>query len=175
MYRWMTYIPLAIATPWLLNLKSRMNQSYPPRKMVFSILGVALLLGLPVRTLLAFPEWSKRSIGPIENATASIVHSNDVVVCSLKAWFAIRSHAQLVYCCDLPARGVLSFTVNLPTNDVSLLCLFPQDYTNVVSALGGHWRKIPEAEIPNGEALAKTRYAVDFYRRSSDPTTSTLQ
>jgi hypothetical protein len=116
--------------------------------------------------LVTVPEWTERSTAPINRSIAAVVQTNDVVVCTRKIWFPVRAHARLVYACDLPARGDFSLTVNLPTNEVSLLCLFPEDYDPVMEKIGGHWSKLPDRDIPGLEALRQTRYAVNFYRRS---------
>jgi len=89
------------------------------------------------------------------------------VVCNYKAYFAIRPHAKLVYACELPARGVLSRQPDLPTNDVSLLCLIPEDLSSVTNLIGGRWKKLPP-DNSSAAALARTRYAVDFYRRETE-------
>ena len=103
----------------------------------------------------------------MEYAAARLVRPDDVVICNRKAWFSMRAHASLVYVCNQPARGQFSMTVDLPTNQVGLLCLMPGDYDLVVKKIGGNWIKLPDAEIPGSAALNKTRYAADFYRRSN--------
>jgi hypothetical protein len=168
MYRWMTYIPLTIAVSWILGLRPEIIGRQPFRWMVFIILGMSLAAGVPARTLNIIPQWSKRSTAPMEHAAAAIVHPDDVVVCSMQAWFAVRPHARQVYCCDLIASGAFAYTIDLPTNRVSLLCLQSKDYTNVTRIVGGRWQKVPVGEPSVAAALEKTRYAMDFYRRTSD-------
>jgi hypothetical protein len=168
MYRWMTYIPLTIAVPWILGLKPGLVKHRPMAWVVFVAIGAALAAGIPARTLIILPKWSERSTAPLDHAAATIVHPDDVVICSRQAWFALRPHARQVYCCDLPARGILPLTVDLPTNQVSLLCLFPEHYDDVTRAIGGRWRKIQAAECPDLTALSKTRYDMDFYRRIAE-------
>jgi 4-amino-4-deoxy-L-arabinose transferase-like glycosyltransferase len=168
MYRWMTYIPLTIATPWLLGLDLAIKKSVSFQWLAAIAIGVAVALGVPARTLHAISNRAERSAGPIERAATARVRPDDVVVCSLKAWFAVRPHARLVYCCDLPSRGALEKTVDLPANRVSLLCLFPKDCDRVIRAVGGNWEKVPAGNSLEIAALGKTRYAADFYRRKPD-------
>ena len=62
-------------------------------------------------------------------------------------------------------RGEFSLITDLPTNAVSLLCLRPGDVLPVTQALGGIWKKVNLQGVPEADTLARTRYAVDFYRR----------
>jgi hypothetical protein len=165
MYRWMTYIPLTIATPWILGLKPELLKYRPLSWLTASAIASALIMGIPARTLIIIPTWSARSITPIDHVVTDLVHPDDVVICNRQSWFAVRPHAGQVYCCDLPAVGEFSRTVVLPTNSVTLLCLCAKDYAPVTQAIGGRWQKIQAAECPDLTALSKTRYDVDFYRR----------
>jgi hypothetical protein len=168
MYRWMTYIPLTIAVPWVLGLKPGLLKQPPLAWVAMVAIGMALITGIPARTVAVLPQWSERSTVPLDHAVAAIVHPDDVVICSRSAWFTVRPHARQVYCCDLPARGRLPLTVDLPTNNVSLLCLFPEHYDLVTRMIGGRWQRIDATECPVLPALAQTRYAVYFYRRAPE-------
>ena len=165
MYRWMTYIPLTVAVPWILGMKPEHCRLKAAWYLVTVTLAAALIAGIPARTLLILPKWAERSTAPLEQATADIVRADDVVVCSYATWFAVRPHARQVYCGDSIARGAFWRTVDLPTNSVSLLCLWPGEYARITGAIGGNWRKIEAGESASLPALAKTRYAVNFYRR----------
>lgn len=167
MYRWMTYIPLTVAISWLMELEWDELAGTNLRRVAVVVVCISLALGVPVRTLVALPGSSSRSEAPLEYTAAQLVRPGDVVICNRKAWFSMRAHASLVYVCNQPARGQFSMTVDLPTNQVGLLCLMPGDYDLVVKKIGGHWIKLPDAEIPGSAALNKTRYAADFYRRSN--------
>ena len=169
-YRWMTYIPLAIAVPRLLELAEGWTVSTVVRRAVFAILGLSLFLGVPFRSLWALPDWSARSVRPLKSVAAQVVKSNDVVICNFKAYFAVRPHAQLVYCSGLSAMGELRFAKDLPTNEVSLLCLFPTNLPAVVPVVGGKWKQVSMDNIPEAAALAQTRYGVSFYRRDTNST-----
>lgn len=168
MYRWMTFVPLTLAVPWILEQQPEILKMKWLKGMAIIFIGAAVFLGIPARTLVIIPYWAERSPTPLERTCQAMVHPEDVVVCSLKAWFSVRPHARLVYCCDLPARGEFSQTVDLPTNNISLLCLLPKDYENVVQAIGGRWQKIKIGEPVAAAALERTRYAVEFYRRISE-------
>ncbi|HEV2694990.1 MAG TPA: hypothetical protein VG347_19000 [Verrucomicrobiae bacterium] len=167
-YRWMTYIPLTIAVPWVLGLESGIARPRMLSCVAMVFIGASLFAGIPARTLIALHSWPARSITPIEQAAAALVHPDDIIICSRSVWFAVRPRARQVYCCNLPARGALPLTVNLPTNNISLLCLFPEHYDDVIRAIGGRWQKIPSAECPVLPALATTIYNVDFYRRQKE-------
>ena len=125
-------------------------------------------MGVPLRTLAILPHWAERSTAPLDRMAAKIVQSSDVVVCNYKAYFSVRPRAKLVYAYGLPARGDFTRTNDLPANEVTLLCLFPEDFQIVTNVIGGAWGKIPLNGNAEAEALAKTRYAVDFYRRNSE-------
>jgi hypothetical protein len=167
-YRWMTYIPLAIAVPRLLELAEGWTVSTVVRRGVFTILGLSLFLGVPFRSLWALPDWSARSVTPLEKVAAQVVKSNDVVVCQFKAYFAVRPHAQLVFCSGLSAMGEMRFIKDLPTNDISLLVLFPTNLPAIQPIVGGKWKQVPMDNIPEAAALAQTRYGVNFYRRDTN-------
>lgn len=163
-YRWMTYIPLTFAVPRLLEI-SWLAGKNGLRRWCFGVMAVSIFMGVPLRTLAILPHWSERSIRPLEQTVAQMVQPSDVVVCDYKAYFAVRPRARLVYVYDLPARGAFSQVCNLPTNQITLLCLSPKDFQVVLKIAGGNWKKVPLGEPSVAEALAKTRYAVDFYRR----------
>jgi len=167
-YRWMTYVPLAIAVPWLLEMQSNTADQKRFRRWLYLGMGISFFMGIPLRTLAILPHWAERSTRPLERVAAETVQSSDVVVCSYKAYFAIRPRAKLVYAYGLPARGDFSREVDLPAAEVTLLCLYPEELAVVTNVIGGHWEKLRPGEPPDAEALAQTRYAMDFYRRSPD-------
>jgi hypothetical protein len=167
MYRWMTYIPLTIAISWLMESEWEELAGANLKRMALMVVCICIALGVPVRTLTAVAGWTNRSMAPLDYTVAHLVRPDDVVICDRKEWFPLRAHASLVYVCNQPARGEFSQTVDLPTNQVSLLCLFPNEYDLVVNKIGGNWQKLPASQVPGFEALQKTRYAADFYRRSN--------
>ena len=167
-YRWMTYIPLAIAVPRLLELADGWTISPTVRRSVFALIGLSLFLGVPFRSLWTLPDWSARSLTPLEKVAAKVMRTNDVVICNFKTYFAVRPHAQLVFCSGLSAMGELRFIKDLPTNDVSLLCLFPTNLPVIVPWVGGKWKQVPLDDIPEAAALSRTRYGVSFYRRDTN-------
>jgi hypothetical protein len=166
-YRWMTYMPLAMLIPRLLE-SCEMFGLTVARRAGLLVAGLCLFLGAPARTLMALPDWSQRSIKPIVAAAKAVVRTNDVVICDYKAYFAIRPQARLVFAYGVTAFGDFTLIKNLPTNAVTLLALTPAEVTPVFQKVGGAWEKVPADKIPAATALGKTRYAVDFYRRSSD-------
>ena len=153
-YRWMTYIPLALAVPRLLELAEGWIVSTVVRRGVFAILGLSLFLGVPFRSLWTLRDWSSRSVTPLEKVAAKIVQTNDVVVCQFKTYFAVRPHAQLVFCSGLSAMGEMRFIKDLPTNEISLLVLFPTNLPAVVPIVGGKWKQVPMDNIPEAAALS---------------------
>jgi hypothetical protein len=168
MYRWMTYIPLAIAVPWLLEKSLAVRRGVAFRWFVTGAIALAAALGVPARTLSAVPDWGARSPVPCEEIAASVVRSNDVVLCHFKVWFFIRPYARRVYCWDLPVRGRLDRAVDFPTNRISLLCVYPGDYESVIRTIGGQWEKVPLGKGPGIAAYEKSRYAVEYYRRKAE-------
>lgn len=167
-YRWMVYVPLAVAVPRLLEIHAAATNNYFLRRLVFFVIGFSLFLGVPARTLAIIPGWTARSTTPVDRVAAQVVRPPDIVVCSYKVYFSIRPRAKLVYAYGITAGGVFDKIKNLPAKDISLLCLFPGDVGPVTQAVGGKWDKVPLDKIPEAAALAKTRYAVDFYRRGSE-------
>ena len=167
-YRWMTYIPLAIALPRLLEAQCQTSGQNKLHRYFLVVIGISVFLGVPLRTLAILPRWTERSIQPLEKVAANIVQPSDLVVCNFKAYFAIRPYAKLVYAYGLPARGDFSREYDLATNQVTLLCLFSNDLYTVTNVIGGHWKKVPLNHISEAVALTKTRYAMDFYRRDSN-------
>jgi hypothetical protein len=128
LYRWMAYIPLTITVPWLLSLESEIWQSKPLCWFVIAIIGVSIASGGPARTLVAILGWAERSTAPLEQAAAAVVHSDDVVVCTVKAWFAVRPHAKLVYCYGLPAQvSSVRRLICQPTVSVCSVYIRPAD------------------------------------------------
>jgi hypothetical protein len=170
MYRWMTYIPLAIAVPRFMEIHRATGGRVIGRLAAFLVICASLCLGLPARTAVAIPGWRSRSIAPLDEAAAHIARPEDIAVCDYKAYFALKPVTKLLYGYGLPARGEFRLITDLPTNDVSLFCLHPENLSNVVQTVGGSWQKIDLHNVPGGDALAGTRYAVDFYRR--EPSTS---
>jgi hypothetical protein len=166
-YRWMTYVPLAMVVPRLLEIARESGCSLPVRRWAFAAISFSLLLGVPLRTLAVIPGWKARSMKPLDEAAAAMVKPSDIVVCQHKAYFAIRPRAQLVFALGLPARGEFGLIKDLPTNDLSLLCIFPEDLPKILPTIGGNWKKLDLANGPDARALARSRYAVDFYRRET--------
>jgi hypothetical protein len=166
-YRWMTYIPLAIATPRVWELYNGAIQSTFIKRTAQAMIGLSILMGVPARTLAILPSWNARSPGPIERVASKVVQPSDVVLCDFKVYFAVRPRAVALWAIGLPAFGDLSLAKDLPTNEVSLLCVSPQTYDNAIKVVGGKWKKLPLTG-PEVDALNKTRYAVDFYRRDSE-------
>ncbi len=166
-YRWMTYIPLAIAVPRMLEMQVETGMTPWLRRMAILGMCVSVLMGIPLRTLAIIPGWRARSPEPLERVAARIAKPTDVVVCEYKAYFAVRPRVRLLYANGLMARGDFGKTRDLPTNEITLLCLPASTYDSVIQIIGGKWKKVPLDGIPEAEALAKTRYALDFYRRDS--------
>jgi hypothetical protein len=166
-YRWMTCIPLAIAVPQLLEIQFERAASPWLRRAVISGMCVSVFMGIPLRTLAVIPGWRERSPTPLERVAAQIARPTDVVVCEFKTYFALRPKTKLLYAYGLTARGEFNKTKDLPVNEITLLCLSPKDVEPVTQIIGGKWKKVPLDGMPEAEALAKTRYAVDFYRRDS--------
>ncbi len=175
MYRWMTFIPLCVAAPRMLEMQLAGGKSILARRLALAGMGVSVLLGLPLRSLAALPGWSGRSTGPIERVAAGMARPTDVVVCDFKVYFALRPRVKLLYAHGLPARGEFDQTKDLPANEVTLLCLFPKDVEAVKRRVGGKWKKLPLEGTPGAAELGKTRYAVDFYRRETEPGDTRVQ
>jgi hypothetical protein len=167
MYRWMTYVPLAIAVPHFLEIQRATGGAFRLRCAALAAICVSLVMGIPMRTLAAIPGWRERSSAPLEQVAAAVARPSDVVVCEFKAYFALRPRTKLLYAHGLAARGDFSLIKDLPTNDVSLLCLRPENVLPVTHAIGGTWKKLDLHGIPGADELAQTRYAADFYRRES--------
>jgi hypothetical protein len=166
-YRWMTYVPLAIVTPRMLEMACRLGSAQLLRRAAVCIVCFSMLLGVPFRTLSAVPGWRARSVKPMERAAAEVVRPSDTVVCSYKAYYAIRPRAKVVYGFGLPARGVFELTKDFRPQDVTLLCALPEDRAKVFQAVGGDWEKVP-LEDSEAATLARSRYPVEFYRRSAN-------
>lgn len=167
MYRWMTYIPLAIATPRFLEIHRAAGGGFAARAVAMLVILFSLCIGLPFRTLAVIPGWRERSVKPIDEVAAHVTRPSDVVICDFKVYFAERPHARLLYGYGLPASGDFRLTTDLPANDVSLLCLEPEHLQPVLDAVGGKWKKLDLHDVPGADALTQTRYAVDFYRRET--------
>jgi hypothetical protein len=165
-YRWMTYIPLAIATPRLLECCWGNIRSTLVPKLALAAITLSLLMGVPARTLAILPSWAARSPEPIERVAKQIVQPSDIVLCDFKVYFAVRPKAAALWAIGLPALGELRFAKDIPTNNISLLCVSPQSLGEAMKVVGGKWKKLTLAG-PDANALSKTRYAVDFYRRDS--------
>ena len=166
-YRWMTYIPLAIAVPRLLEIHRAAGLPVRPRGVVLAIAGLSLMLGIPARSLAIAPVWRSRSTAPLEQVAKAVVRDNDEVIGDYKAYFALKPRCKLLYTFGMNAYGDFSQITDLPTNDISLLCLLPEDVDSVTNAIGGAWTKVPLDNVPGADALTKTpRYAVEFYRRA---------
>jgi len=168
-YRWMTYIPLCIFATKFLEVHLKAGGSVRIPKIAIAIMAFSVLSGVPARSLAALYGWSNRSIQPLMTAAQAVSTPDDVVVADFRAYFAFRTRAKLLYAYGLTARGDFQYTCDLPTNQVSLLCLRPEELRSVTNFIGGDWEKIPAGAIPNADELAKTRYAMEFYRRRTTP------
>ncbi|MEP6668556.1 MAG: hypothetical protein ABJF10_05350 [Chthoniobacter sp.] len=165
-YRWMTYMPLCVGAPFMLERAlARPSDGFYRRLAGWTCIA-AISMGVPLRTLDALRTWRARSTEPIERAAAEMVRPNDVVLCNFKLYFAIRPHAQLVYANGLPARGDLAKVVDLPKDSISLLCLRPGEESEVFPIIGGSWKQVA---FPGNvaSALKETRYSANFFRRNS--------
>jgi hypothetical protein len=167
MYRWMTYVPLTIAVPRFLEIQRASGGALLVRGAALMAICVSLVMGIPLRTLAAIPGWRERSPTPLEQVAAHVARPSDVVVCEFKAYFALRPRTKLLFAHGLAARGDFSLIKDLPANDVTLLCLRPENVPPVTRAIGGTWKKLDLHDVPRADELAQTRYAVDFYRRES--------
>jgi hypothetical protein len=167
-YRWMTYMPLAIALPRLIELALERGVNLWSRRTAWAVMAFSIFLGAPFRTLLAVPDWQARSVRPLDEVVAREVKPDDVVVCGFKSYFAMRARAKLVFCYGLSAKGEFGLIKDFPANDVTLLCLSPADFAKVAPEVGGHWGKILLKDDAAALPLQNTRYATDFYRRTSD-------
>ncbi len=165
-YRWMSYLPLAMALPRFLEINRESAGSPLFRRAALMAMGLSILLGAPLRNLIAVPGWNPRSPAALEQVSAQVVQANDIVVADYKAWFALRPCTKLLYAYGLTARGDFKDTVDLPTNSVTLLCLFPENLATVTNRIGGNWQKISLDNLPGSAALTHTRYNLDFYRRA---------
>jgi hypothetical protein len=167
-YRWMSYMPLAIVVPHLLELAQGTNRWPLVRRVATCVLGLSLFLGVPFRTLIILPDWPSRSVTPLERVTAKVVQPSDTVICNFKVYFSVRKRAELVFCYGMSAKNEFDLIKDLPTNQISLLCLSPDNFPKVTRVIGGKWKKLPLDQDPEAVALSHTRYAVDFYRRDSN-------
>jgi hypothetical protein len=167
-YRWMTYIPLTIAVPWLLEWSRELAVAPRLRRWLWGIVGLSIFFGVPLRSLVTVPDWSARSTKPLEQVAARVVQPSDIVLCQCKTYFAIRPRAQLVFCSGLSAMGELQFIKDFPTNQISLICLYPTNIADITAIVGGKWKKLALDDVPEAAALSRTRYAVNFYRRDTN-------
>ncbi len=167
MYRWMTYIPLAIALPRFLEIQCASGGTPRLRRITLSAICFSVALGIPLRTAAVIPGWRERSTAPLQEVAAQVVKPSDVAVCEFKTYFTLRPRTKLLYGYGLAARGDFGLTTDLPSNAVSLLCLRPEHLLQVTQAVGGRWKKVELRGISGADAFARTRYAVDFYRRES--------
>ncbi len=168
-YRWMTYFPLALLLPRLLEIQRDAGGGAFPRRAVLAVIAMSLCLGIPLRTVAVIPTWTRRSQAPLEQVTAQIVRPSDVVIADFKTYFVMRPRCRLFYGFGMPAAGDFTNITDLPTNDISLLCLSPEDLTQVTNRIGGNWKMLPLDAIPAAPALAQSRYAVEYYRRATSP------
>jgi len=166
-YRWMTFIPLAVAVPRALEIWHD-STTRLVRGAAWSAICLSVLMGVPARTLAALPNRRESSPAPLEQVAQQVVQPSDVVVCTFNAYFAIRPKASLVYAVGLTSFGDFSQCKDLPTNQITLLCLTPRHFQQATGLIGGKWRKLPLDGIPQAEDLQKTRYAADFYRREAN-------
>lgn len=163
-YRWMTYEPLCVIAPRLLEIAGTLAIAQWVRRGAIAMICLSFLLGVPFRTLTAVPDWRARSIQPLERAAADMARSTDVVVCSQKAYFALKPRVKVIYGFGLPARGEFRLIKDFQPQTVTLLCVLPEDRAKIFQAVGGEWEKIP---TPEDAALAHSRYPMEFYRRRS--------
>jgi hypothetical protein len=167
MYRWMTYIPLCILAPKIAGELAAHSNDPALRRIAWLGFIAAIFIGIPMRTLFVIPSWSQRSPAPVTEAARAQVLPSDLVVCNFKVYFAARPFAKVVHVTGLAALGQFELIKNLPKEEISLLCLPPQDFPEVSRQVGGTWSKIPLDEAPYAPALKRSRYAVDFYRRAA--------
>lgn len=163
-YRWMTYIPLCITVPRLMDLSVELQAGSMVRRLAISVVCFSVFLGLPFRTFFAIPDWRARSVTPIEEAGRKVVKPSDIVLCDFGGYYAVRPYAKEVYCLGLPARGESALIKDFPTNEVSLLCIFPADFSKVNKTIGGQWEKV-QLDEAGESAEMQTRYSMCFYRR----------
>ena len=166
-YRWMTYMPLAILAPRLLEVAEN-KISMPIRRFGLLIVGLSLALGIPMHTLVVLPSWKQRSPEPAERATKSVASPADIAICDFRIYFAVRPHVERVFAYGVCDQGDFSIVKNLPTNDISLLVLPPDEVKAVTDKVGGNWKKLPPEAVQGIADLKASRYAMDFYRRGPE-------
>jgi hypothetical protein len=168
-YRWMTYVPLCIATPRMLEIYQ--EKALPPLLERVALAGIclSLFMGVPLRSLAIVPRWSERSPKPMERVAAQISSASDITICGFKVYFAVRPHVKVLYAYGITATGEFSRTKDLPKDEITLLCVTPGDFECVTNIIGGKWTRLSMDGVADAEALKQTRYAVDFYRRASNP------
>lgn len=160
-YRWMTYMPLAIVVPKLLEMARELNCDRSISRFSLGVACFSFMLGVPLHTAALIPGWAARSTVPLNEVVANVVKPSDVVVCNYKAYFAIRPRVQLLFGYSLPARGEFERIVDFPSNDISLYCILPEN----LKSPGANWQKLSLENVPGGKAMARSRYPLDFYRR----------
>jgi len=168
-YRWMSCTPLAIALPRFFEIHQLAGGRQSLRKAILAIACLAAFLGLPLRTLAILPSWNTRSPGPLEEVCSQVVKPDDVVIGDYKTYFALRPRCRLLFVYGMNSAGAFANIRDLPTNDISMLCLRPDELEDVTNRVGGRWRKLTLENITGATEMAGTRYVVDFYRRESTP------
>jgi hypothetical protein len=164
-YRWMSYIPLTWVVMALLENTMNADLSVMRRMVIKCVMGISIFMGIPFYTVTTLTAWTSRSERPLERIAEKLVHADDVVICDFKSYFAVKSRARIVYCCGLVARGDFSKITDLPSREVTLLCIFPDEFDEVTKTLGGKWHKVDIEDANEDKKFRQTRYALDFYRR----------
>jgi len=166
MYRWMTFIPLCVAVPCLLQNFFASEIAVGARRVMLAAFALSLLMGIPAHTVQVLADWRARSPTDMEAVVKPEVKPSDGVVCTRRAYFTVRPLARLVYCEDMVARGAFPLTPNFPRDEITLLLLPPGDFAVVTNLTGANWEKqMPRASAEIVAAMNRTRFAVEIWRR----------
>ena len=132
------------------------------------LMGLAVFIGLPLRTIVTVVEWSRRDYAPVMKVLEEQIRPGDWILGEPQAFYVASAKAARVY---------YETPLNLKAEDgpkITLLIANSENAPRWQELLGGKWTKVKEYKSQKGLSLSffgqmptSSSYNFDFWRRSN--------
>jgi hypothetical protein len=158
-YGWMSYVPAVFAWALWLDKSSDRDSVVPGHNAArFACLALGVVVacsGLPLRTGLAFAQWSARDYDPVRRLVSEVAKPDDVVFCSPQAYYAVKRIAKETY---TPSYDQAMSDVECA--EVNVLIIDPETFPKFQGKFGEGW-------VPVGQdvsvASARNKHGASTY------------
>lgn len=133
-YAWMMYVPAAFAWIFWYDRLLTEKGAWNARTAVICVAMIAILGGLPLRTVLAIRQWEERSYEPVRKLAHATIKPGDAVYCNPQAYYAAKPLAQVAF------TGSYVLAMNEKEREqIDVLLVDPIEAETFKSKFGGDW------------------------------------